>query len=274
MNKTEKLKNIITEALATLKPSPHNNFKVIPESKVTSPQRDSIPLLFLNMIMETAFLHPTTNKEYNPINVLFIGKSGTGKSRLLETLRGLDFVYYCEDITPKHLKDFLESARKNEKRFLVIPDFNSILHAHGQKTQHTTLSILRELMSDGITNLASYGMEFESKFPVKAGVLTAMTIDNYSEFRETWKKTGFLNRFIPYSFKHSDLTKDQILHSIFYHDETRFINPKPYNIIKNPLLQIMQLDGNLIESLTDIAEELAEIVEATPYRDAIRLTDL
>ena len=81
-------------------------------------------------------------------------------------------------------------------------------------------------------------MEFESKSPVKAGVITAMTIDNYSKFRETWKTTGFLNRFIPYSFKHSQLTEEQILHSIFYKDEVRFINAKPYNIIRHPPKEI------------------------------------
>lgn len=283
MNKIEKFRKTIREVLASLQNTPQLNveknesekddiIRVMTEPKVRTPQRDSIPLIFLNMCVETAFLHPITSREYNPVNVLFIGKSGIGKSRLLETLRYLDFTYYCEDITPKHIKDFLEQAKKGEKRFLVLPDFNSVLHAHGQKTQHTTLSILRELMSDGITNLASYGMEFESEFRVKAGVLSAITTDNYSEFRETWKTTGFLNRFVPYSSKHSDLTKEQILHSIFYRDEIRFIDSRPYNIVRNP--KPVELDGRLVETLSDIAEELAEMVRATPYRDAIRLTDL
>jgi hypothetical protein len=267
----EKFKNTMQEILASLGASPQ--LKVLSEAKVRTPERDSIPLLFMNMILQILFFHNITDREYNPPNVIFIAKSGIGKSRLLATLRYLDFVYYCEDITPKHLKDFLEKVRDGKKRLLVIPDFNSIISAHGQKTQHTTLSILRELMSDGITNLAAYGMEFESKFAVKAGVITAMTIDNYSKFRETWKTTGFLNRFIPYSFKHSQFTEEQILHSIFYKDEVRFINAKPYNIIRHPPKDI-EMNPQLVETLSDIAKDLAEICQATPYRDAIRLTDL
>ena len=270
MNKMEKFKNTVYEILASLGASPQ--LKVLQEAKVRTPERDSIPLLFLNMIIEIVFLHNITDREYGPVNLIFIAKSGIGKSRLLATLRYLDFVYYCEDITPKHLKDFLEKVRDGKKRLLVIPDFNSIISAHGQKTQHTTLSILRELIH-GITNLAAYGMEFESKFPVKAGVITAMTIDNYSKFRETWKTTGFLNRFIPYSFRHGDLTQEKILHSIFYKDEVRFISSKPYNIIRHPPKDI-EMNPQLVETLSDIAKDLAEICQATPYRDAIRLTDL
>ena len=133
------------EILASLGATPLT--KGVPDEKVRTPERDSIPLLFNNMIIQVAFLHNITDREYSPPNVIYIAKSGIGKSRLLATLRYLDFVYYCEDITPKHLKDFLEKVREGKKRFLVIADFNSIISAHGQKTQHTTLSILRELMS-------------------------------------------------------------------------------------------------------------------------------
>lgn len=271
MKKIEESKNIIQEVLATLGMSPQHQGDT--ERKVTTPQRDSIPLIFLNVALEIAFLHKITDKEYNPPNIIFIAKSGIGKSRLLATLRYLPFVYYCEDITPKHLRDFLELVRQGKKIFLVLPDFNSVISAHGRKTQWTTLSILREGMSDGITNLAAYGMEFDSKFPVKFGVITAITIDNYSDFRESWKTTGFLNRFIPFSFSHGSITQEQILHSIFYKDSVRFIKPRPYNIIRHPSKNI-EMDGRLVETLDDTAEALAKVCKATPYRDAIRLTDL
>lgn len=271
MKKTEESKNTIQEVLADLGDTPQ--YKVLHLGKVSTPRRDSIPLVFLNIVLEVAFLHKITDKEYNPPNLIFIAKSGIGKSRLLASLRYLNFVYYCEDITPKHLRDFLELVKQGKKRFLVIPDFNSVISAHGKKTQWTTLSILREGMSDGITNLAAYGMEFDSKFPVKFGVITAITIDNYSAFRESWKTTGFLNRFIPFSFTHGSITQEQILHSIFYKDSIRFIKPRPYNIIKHPSKNI-KMDGKLVETLDKTAEALAEVCKATPYRDAIRLTDL
>lgn len=270
MEKTKKTKSNIKQILDYLAVSPEH--KVIQESEVQSPVRDSIPLLTLNMVLQSAFMHPMSDKLYNPINILFISPSGSGKSRLIETLRPLDFVYYCEDITPKHIVKFLEQVRDGKKRFLAIPDFNSVICSHGQKTQHTTLSIFRELMSDGITNLSSYSMEFESKFPVKAGIVTAITIDNYNEFLMSWKKTGFLNRFMPYSSKHSNLTKDEILHTIFYNDTKRFIKSNPYNIIKHPKMPL--LDGKIVELLKEDAEKLAKNTQATPYRDAIRLTDL
>lgn len=282
MSKSQKLKNIIqglfakgenpSTEVSSAKGECNPNTEVYTGVKVRTPIRDLLPLLFLNIVLEVAFMFNITDPEYNPPNLIFIAKSGIGKSRLLATLRYLNFVYYCEDITPKHLRDFLELVKQVKKRFLVIPDFNSIISAHGRKTQHTTLSILREGMSDGITNLSAYGMEFLSSFPVKFGVITAMTIDNYNAFRETWKTTGFLNRFIPYSFTHSLLTEEEILHSIFYKDEVRFITPKPYNIVKKPKKPIM--NPQLVETLEYLAKKLSEITKATPYRDAIRLTDL
>lgn len=273
MEKAKKIQNIVSQVIEEVGGACYTQRVAHPLGEISSASiRDSIPLLILNMTLQSAFIYPMADKHYNPINLLIISQSGSGKSRLIETLRNLDFVYYCEDITPKHLIEFLELIKSGKKKYLAMPDFNSVLHAHGQKTQWTTMSILREIMSDGITNLASYGMEFKSDFKIKAGIITAITVDNYNEFSMSWKKSGWLNRFLPYSSRLSNITKDEILHTIFYNDEKRFINPKPYNIVKHPKPLI--LDGRLMELLKDDAEKLALNSTATPFRDAIKLEDL
>jgi hypothetical protein len=239
----------------------------------TLSKRDLIPVSFMNLILETAYLHKPKDKEYRPSSLCLIGQSGIGKTRLIETLRPLKFVYYCEDITPKHLRDVLETAKKHEKRFIVIPDFNSIVGSHGRKTYHTTISMLREIMSEGITNLSAYGMEFQSDYPIKLGLITAITVENWNDFKWAWKKTGFLNRFIPYSFKHSTQTETEILNSIFSKARKRFLPDNLYTIIKRPPKNI-EMNPELLTMLSSTARTLGIETAATPYRDAIRLRDL
>jgi hypothetical protein len=148
-------------------------------------ESDREPLLIINIVLQTVYLKSCPN----PKSLLLIAKSGIGKSRLLSPLSRLEFVSYVNDITPKYLVEFLKRAKTGEKKFLVIPDFTSCL-SHGMNTRNTLNAILRGMTEDGVSDLSDYHLEFQSDFPVRAGLLTAITIDSYTMFRESWKSTG------------------------------------------------------------------------------------
>lgn len=238
---------------------------------------DEIGILILNLILQSAFQRsPINSPDYHPLSLLILGKAGTGKSRLLMTMhtlrkKYLDCISYTDDITPKFLVEFLKKVEKGEKRFLVIPDFQVITHSHGRKTYGTTISILRQMISDGVGNLDDYGMDFHPQFLVRAGLITATTIASYSEFAERWKKDGFLSRLIPYSFVHSKETIDQILRDIAFQKADSLKEVK-YVINKNP--SSVNCDPQLLLQLRGYAEPLGERTQALPYRSLNQLISL
>lgn len=238
---------------------------------------DTIGTFIINLVLQSAFQgQPIDSPDYHPQSLLILGKAGTGKSRLLMTMRTLkrkylDFISYTDDITPKFLVEFLKKVEKGEKRFLVIPDFQVITHSHGRKTYGTTISILRQMISDGVGNLDDFGLEFHPAFLVRAGLITATTIASYSEFAGKWKKDGFLSRLIPYSFIHSKETIDQILidTALQKNDSIREVK---YTVNRNPLP--IKSDSQLLLQLRGYAEPLGEKTEALPYRAMHQLISL
>jgi hypothetical protein len=228
-------------------------------------------ITMINLILQSAFIEKFDGESYNPLSLLIIGKPSSGKSRLLLSLRKYPFVSYTDDITPKYLIEFLKKAEVGQKRFLVIPDFQVVTHSHGRKTQSTTISILRQMLSDGVSNLDDLGLEFHPKFPVKAGLITATTLSSYSEFSVAWKKDGFLSRLIPFSFEHSPTTLRNIESEIINNNCISLSNIK-YQIYHNPPKVVT--DDCLLLQLKGYAEQIGERLNAYPYRALKQLISL
>jgi hypothetical protein len=232
---------------------------------------DYMGTLFLNLILQSGWMRSYRDRKYKPLSLLFIGIAGTGKSRLLQTLRPLKFVAYLDDVTPKYLVEFLKKAQKGKKRFLIIPDFLNVTSSHGQKTKGTTISILRTMIEDGVTDLSDFGLEFSSKFPVKAGLITATTTGSFQEFMEHWKTTGFLSRLIPFSFTHSTATQQQIIRNI-ENKVPDTIQDHVYKIEKNP--QPVRTSPVLLHQLSIYSQTLGKETRSMPYRASIQLHTL
>lgn len=232
---------------------------------------DSMALLMINLVLQSAFMKPFRNPQYKPLSLLLIGIAGTGKSRLLQTLRKLSFITYLDDATPTYLVKFLEKAKTGKKRFLVFPDFLNLTTSHGQKTKATSMAILRSMIEDGVTDLSDFGLKFESKFPVKAGLITATTTSSFQEFRERWKTTGFLSRLIPFSFKHSTATQNRIISNI---ENKINDNIRDHKYIINKYPQPVKTSPVLLHQLSVYGELLGKDTRAMPYRADIQLHTL
>jgi len=227
--------------------------------------------LMINLVLQSAFMKPFHDPNFKPLSLLLLGIAGTGKSRLLKTLRKLRFVSYLDDATPTYLVKFLEKAKTGNKRFLVMPDFLNLTTSHGQKTKGTSMAILRTAIEDGVTDLSDYKLEFQSKFPVKAGLITATTIGSFEEFMHRWITTGFLSRLIPFSFEHSRDTQNRIIHNL-ENKIPDMIGNVEYKI--NRHLQPVKTSPILLHQLNVFAEGLAKQTEAMPYRANIQLHTL
>jgi hypothetical protein len=185
----------------------------------------------ISLVLQTAFIRSCSK----PISLLLLGKPGIGKSRLLSPLSKLDFVSYVNDITPKYLVEFLEKAKRGEKKFLAVPDFTNCM-SHGKNTRTPLVAVLRSMTEEGVVDLSDYHLEFKSDTPVRAGLITAITESSYHEFNKAWKSTGFLSRLLPFSFSHSVATTCSIMDDIDAKkpdpiDKVRFqVNKRPKTV--------------------------------------------
>jgi len=232
---------------------------------------DKTATLTINLVLQSAYMKHYRNEKYKPLSLLLIGIAGTGKSRLLQTLRKLRFITYLDDATPTYLVKFLEKAKTGKKRFLVFPDFLNLTTSHGQKTKATSMAILRTMIEDGITDLSDFKLEFQSKFPVKAGLITATTIGSFQEFMHRWKTTGFLSRLIPFSFTHSTATQNKIINNLENKIQDTMINYE-YTINRYP--QPIKTSPILLHQLSVYGEALGKETIAMPYRADIQLHTL
>lgn len=160
---------------------------------------------FMNMVLQSAFI-PNTKI----LSALLITLPSLGKTTYLELTQFLDFVHYTNDVSPKPLFEFLDEVDKGRKKFLVIPDFINTL-SHSKNTVDNTRSIMRSMIEEGFTSSDFYGMQREYDKPVKAGMLSGITVDKANENTGKWKADGFYSRLLPWSYSHSSLTADQII---------------------------------------------------------------
>lgn len=160
---------------------------------------------FLNLILQSAF---TPNCKI--LSSLLVTMPSLGKSTYLDLTRSLDFVHYTNDVSPKPLLEFLDEVDKGRKKFLVIPDFINAL-SHNKNTVDATRSILRSMIEEGFKGSDYFGMMRDYDEPVKAGLLSGITVDKAIENTGRWKSDGFYSRLVPWSYSHSIPTSDSII---------------------------------------------------------------
>lgn len=160
---------------------------------------------FMNLILQSAFI-PNTKI----LSALLITMPSLGKTTYLELTQVLDFVHFTNDVSPKPLFEFLDDVERNRKKFLVIPDFINTL-SHSKNTVDNTRSILRSMIEEGFKSSDFYGMQRDYSYPVKAGMLSGITVDKANENTGKWKSDGFYSRLLPWSYSHSVPTSEQIV---------------------------------------------------------------
>lgn len=185
-----------------------------------------IPLAFLNLILQSAFI-PNTKI----LSTFFISNAGLGKTTYLEFLKRFDFIDYVLDITPTYIVEFLRDVEHGRKKFLVTPDYITFL-GHNKKTIDLAQSYFRAMIEEGASNIKTYNAKIDFDIPVKAGIISGITVDKANENTGRWKSDGFYSRLLPFSYSHSIETQNSILNNIFLHKE--IIDRVNMKIVKNP----------------------------------------
>ncbi len=182
---------------------------------------------FLNLVLQSAFI-----PNAKILSTLLITLPSLGKTTYLELTESIDFVHYTNDISPKPLMEFLDEVEKGRKKFLVIPDYINTL-GHGKNTVENTRSILRSMIEEGYKSSDYYGMQREYDHPVKAGLISGITVDKVNENSGRWRSDGFYSRLLPWSYSHSLPTSQSIVEDKL--NGARPIREIKFKVNKNPI---------------------------------------
>lgn len=218
------------------------------ESKGNYPRLFDQPTIdFLNLVLQSGFI---PNSKI--LSSFLITMPSLGKTTYLEITQHLDFVQFSNDISPKPLFDFLDEVERGKKKFLVIPDFINTL-THNKNTVDNTRSILRSMIEEGFKSSDFYGMQRHYSIPVKAGLISGITVDKINENTGKWKSDGFYSRFLPWSFSHSIPTSESIVRDKL--DGARPIKSIRFRINKTPIEPT--LDELMKEKVKNLAFQIA-----------------
>lgn len=138
-----------------------------------------------------------------PNSLLIIAKPESGKTEALKKFIPNKNVAYISDVTAYGIqRDFLPKIETGEVRHIIIPDLIKPL-SRKESTVKTFVTMMNSLIEEGISVVSTYATPLLTyKKPVKCGLVTSITSDEFKDHRHRWGSIGFLSRTIPFSYSY------------------------------------------------------------------------
>lgn len=150
-----------------------------------------------------------------PNSLIIIAKPESGKTEALKKFIPNKNIAYVSDVTAFGIqRDFLPKIETGEIRHIIIPDIIKPL-SRKESTVKTFVTMMNSLIEEGISVVSTYATPLLAyKKPVKCGLITAITSEEFNDHRHRWKSIGFLSRIIPFSYSYSMETVKKVFDSI------------------------------------------------------------
>lgn len=162
-------------------------------------------------------------KDQKPNSLIVIAKPESGKTEVMKEFRINKNVAYLSDVTAFGIqRDYLGKIEAGEVRHIIIPDLLKPL-SRKESTVNSFITMMNSLIEEGVVALSTYATSGLLSFtrPVKCGLITAITGDEFSDQRHNWQKKGFLSRTIPFSYCYGMGTVSKVFESILELDYVR-----------------------------------------------------
>lgn len=114
-------------------------------------------------------------------------------------------------VTKKYLPDLIDGRIHH----LIIPDLMIPL-SKSRETIASTIGFLTALTEEGVREITTYNFQDGLKLPrpVKAGVIAAIATEDFDRRRDEWARSGFLSRFLAFSYSYDPATVDCVFGAI------------------------------------------------------------
>ena len=111
-------------------------------------------------------------------------------------------VAYLTDVTAFGIeRDYLPKIEAGEIRHIIIPDLLKPL-SRKESTVKTFVTMMNQLIEEGISSASTYAMRRTSERHVKCGLISAITGQELRDQRHSWGRIGFLSRIVPFSYSY------------------------------------------------------------------------
>jgi hypothetical protein len=151
-----------------------------------------------------------------PNSLIIIAKPESGKTEVMKKFAFNRNVAYLSDVTAFGIqRDLFGKIESGEVRHIMIPDLLKPL-SRKESTVNSFITMMNGLIEEGVAGMSTYATSglVTFKKPVKVGLVTAITSDEFKDNRHNWKKKGFLSRTIPFSYSYGMDTISKVFDSI------------------------------------------------------------
>jgi len=147
-------------------------------------------------------------------SLLVVAKPESAKTEALKKFIVNKSIAYLSDATAYGIeRDYLSKIEAGEIRHIIIPDLLKPL-SRRESTVKTFITMMNELIEEGIANISTYASKRISDKHVKCGIITAITDEELRDQRHNWGRLGFLSRVVPFSYSYDMESVKKIFESI------------------------------------------------------------
>lgn len=157
-------------------------------------------------------------QENRPLSLMLVAASGEGKSDCLLEFKSNSNAFVLNDLTRYGLWDkFREIAAKNSfVSHCIIPDFSQVLMQNPFYTG-SICSTIMSLSEEGTDSIRTKNLRYDLP-NTRLGFLTSMAKDDFEvkqkDARSVLVKTGFLSRFLVFSYRYTKETAVRVAQAI------------------------------------------------------------
>ena len=151
-----------------------------------------------------------------PNSLIIIAKPESGKTEVMRKFAINKNVAYLSDVTAYGIqRDYLSKMEAGEVRHVIIPDLLKPL-SRKESTVNTFITMMNSLIEEGVAAMSTYATSGPLVFkkPVRCGLVTAITGEEFRDHRHNWKKKGFLSRTVPFSYSYGIGTVNKVFETI------------------------------------------------------------
>jgi len=145
----------------------------------------------------------------HPIGVLLVAPPGVGKSYLLTSFKGENFII-LSDLTGHGLEKILAELQAKARGYVVLPD---LIRAFTRHTTQALFAVLNMCLEEGITRIERADIRFQSETPIRFGFIGAITPTELKKREKDMISVGLLSRLLLFSFGY---TKEDAMRIIDY----------------------------------------------------------
>lgn len=177
----------------------------------------------LKLVITTGYI-----KDVNPLSLLIVGESGTGKTEVITHFKTKTLVFFT-DVTYIGLLEKLKEQK--DIKHIIIPDFIKITQKK-RATSDNFISILNALTEEGIGEINLYRTHYDLRDKKgnnkRAGLITATTKESFNQHKKHWNSFGFVQRMLIISYSYSEETTNAIIEHI---NREEYLKYKKENMI-------------------------------------------